>query len=797
MPSPVFVALPLFSLPPYVDRAHSPPLPRPPYLMLPSQNPRQVDFFPFRAVGSGVGYRFLSLVILSLVLDPLVGPVSLQAAAQEPTVNRPSVSVGVLAEDLELDGILSEESWRNAPAIENLTMIEPVEGGDLTGLTRVQILAGPRHLVIGVQAFDPDPDGIVSTSKARDPSLRAEDYIKVVLDPFLDGRSGYIFALNPGGARYDALVANRGEGEDSQWDAVWEAATSRNPDGWSAEIQIPLQSLTFDGTLDRWGFNFERRIERLQEVSRWASPFRDAKIAQTVRAGYITDLPEFDTGIGLTVRPALVSGAEKTSEGEPWEGSFEPSLDVFQRLGDNTTAMATVNTDFAETEVDTRRTNLTRFPQFFPEKRTFFLEGSDIFDFGVGLSSSHNSDIVPFFSRRIGLYEGEEVPLYVGGKISGKKGNSNFGGLVTRAGEVEDLVPGTTMGAFRVKQNVLEESNIGAIATFGDPSGAEGSYLVGVDATYQTSRFRGSKNFIAGAWGMVTDREGLSGDKTAFGGKIDYPNDVWDIALTYLRIGEDFNPAMGFVPRRGIHKLNGGMNYRYYPSSLSWMRMMYYELMPTVVWDLDGNWESYRIFTAPVNWRLESGDRIEINANPEGERLVEPFEIADGVVIDPGSYHFIRYRLEWAMAAKRMVSGQITWWFGDFYDGKLDQIQARVQIRAAELLVFDLNGTRNIGRLEDGDFDQQVYGLRARVNFSPDLQLTSFVQYDDDSRKIGTNTRLRWTFNPLGDLFVVYNYNVEDRILDPDSPNSGLKQRSEWALDGSQLLIKIQYALRY
>jgi hypothetical protein len=484
----------------------------------------------------------------------------LQAQDSDPA--RPSFSVGSLDGDLRLDGNLNEPAWRMAPAVENLTMIEPVEGGPLTGRTIVRVLADSRVLVIGIEALDPDPDGIVSTSKARDPELKAEDYIKVVLDPFLDGRTGYIFAINPGGARYDALVARRGEGEDPQWDAVWEAATTRGPEGWSAEIRIPLQSLTFDGSLDRWGFNIERRIERLQEVSRWASPFRDAKIAQTIRAGYLTDLPAFDTGLGLTVRPALVAGGEKAGEDADWDGNFEPSLDVFQRIGNNTTAMVTVNTDFAETEVDTRKTNLTRFPLFFPEKRTFFLEGSDVFDFGVGMSSHYHSDIVPFFSRRIGLYEGEAVPLRAGGKISGKSGNTNFAGLVTRTGEVDGLVPGTTMGAFRVRQNVLAESNIGILATIGDPSGAEGSYMIGGDATYQTSSLFGSKNFYAGVWGLRAEREDGQGDKNAFGFKIDYPNDIWDVALTFLHIGDGFDPAMGFVPRRGINKIMGGGSYK-------------------------------------------------------------------------------------------------------------------------------------------------------------------------------------------------------------------------------------------
>ena len=224
-----------------------------------------------------------SLLLLSaLCIVTEVTPSAGQIPDPAPEDPRPSISVGVLEGELTLDGVLSEPSWRNAEAIQALTMIEPQEGADPTARTMVTILASPRYLLIGVDARDPNPAGIVSTSKARDPELKAEDYVKIVLDPFLDGRTGYIFALNPGGARYDALVARRGEGEDPQWDAVWEAATARGSEGWSAEIRIPIQSLTFNSGLQSWGFNIERRVERLQEVSRWASPFRDAKIAQTI-----------------------------------------------------------------------------------------------------------------------------------------------------------------------------------------------------------------------------------------------------------------------------------------------------------------------------------------------------------------------------------------------------------------------------------------------------------------------------------------------------------------------------------
>jgi hypothetical protein len=696
---------------------------------------------------------------------------------------RPFLQVGELPADLQLDGTLDERAWETADAISALTMTEPVEGGDVTGQTTVRVLADSRNIVIGVTCRDPDPSGIVSYSKARDPELRSEDHVKFIFDTFLDERSGYIFAVNPSGARYDALVARQGEGENPQWDTAWEAATARGAAGWSAEIRIPIQSLSFKDGLKEWGFNIERRLERLQETSRWASPRRDAKISQSSRAGRLTDLPDFRFGVGLSVRPAVVSGVEKTEPTVATEATADPSLDVTQRLGSNALASVTVNTDFAETEVDTRRTNLTRFSLFFPEKRTFFLEGSDIFDFGIGLQSRRNTDLVPFFSRHIGLLEGQEVPLHAGGKVNGRAGNTNFGALAVRTGEVEGLVSATSIGAARVKQNILSESSVGAMATFGDPQGRSGSWLAGADFTFQTSRLAGNKNFLFGVWGLATDRNDLSGDKTAFGAKLDYPNDTWDIALVYKRIGDAFDPSLGFVPRRGIQIWSGGVNFRYRPESSSWMRWMFYELIPTLAVDLDGRWESYRVFTAPVNWRFESGDRFEFNIQPEGERLVEPFEIDEGVFIPPGSYHWVRYRLEVDIAARRKVSGRVSWWFGDFYDGSLQQVTARLALKPSETASLELTGERNTGSVSAGNFTQELIGGRIRLNFSPDLQLNSFVQYDNDSRIFGTNTRLRWTFHPLGDMFVVYNHNIADLT-------------DRWELDSAQLLVKVQYAVR-
>jgi hypothetical protein len=335
----------------------------------------------------------------------------------------------------------------------------------------------------------------------------------------------------------------------------------------------------------------------------------------------------------------------------------------------------------------------------------------------------------------------------------------------------------------RIKQNVLHESSVGAIATFGDPLGRAGSWLAGGDFTYQTSSFAGEKNFLVGVWGLAMDRAELAGDRSAAGIKIDYPNDLWDIAVTYKRIGDGFQPSLGFVPRPGVHLLSAGVVFAPRPG---WqlVRQMFHEFRFTGVTDLDGDWESYRVFTAPVNWRLESGDRFEFNVVPQGERMVEPFEIAPGVVIPVGTYHFVRYRLEGEFAAKRAVSGQLTWWLGGFFGGTLHQLEAEGSWNPMPLIAVELAAERNVGRLPEGDFTKDLVGARLRLKFSPDLELSSFVQWDNESRELGSNTRLRWTFHPLGDVFVVYNHNLANA-------------EAGWRFASSQLLVKAQYAFRY
>jgi hypothetical protein len=711
-----------------------------------------------------------------------------QTVAQEVPTQRPQLRTAIVPSiEMQFDGLLSEPFWADAESIGNLITIEPEEGGVPAGKTIVKVLANANEMVIGVLANDPDPLGITSFSKARDSELDDEDHVLIVLDTFLDGRSGYVFAVNPSGTRFDGIVSAQGTDVNSNWDAVWDARTATDASGWSAEIRIPIKSLAFQRGLTSWGMNIERRVQRLQETSRWSGATQDYEIYQTSQAGLLTNLPNFDLGTGLSIRPAVHAGGER-SAGEDSTFTRDISLDVTQKLGANLLGSLTVNTDFAETEVDARETNLTRFEILFPEKRAFFLEGADIFEFGLGLEEV----MIPFFSRRIGLGEdGIEIPINAGGKLNGRIGNTNVGALVVNTRHVDALDAGeATMGVVRVKQNVFAESSIGLLATTGDQLGRANSWMTGADFTYQTSRFRGDKNLTATVWGMWNDREDLEGEKRAYGFGIDYPNDLYNFKLAAARLGDGFDPSLGFVPRTGVHVSNGAFAFEPRPNG-TFVRQMKHEVSVLHVSDLDFQWESYDVQVTPFDWQLESGERFRFSFSREGDRPEEEFSVFEGedseIVVPVGLYEWRRYRVSGSSAEKRTLTGEVTFERGGYYGGDLDTLELAVALKRS-LFRLELAAERNMGTFEDETFTQNLYSGRVELKFSPNLQLSSLVQYDNESNSMGSNTRMRWTFSPAGDLFLVYNHNLQRSLAD--------RETRRWNYESNALIVKVQYAWR-
>jgi hypothetical protein len=671
-------------------------------------------------------------------------------------------------ESMRIDGRLDETAWQTADPIGPLRQREPIENADPSEQTSVQVLFDDHALYIAIVCRDRSPSAIVSTQLTRDANLDVDDRITIVLDPFFDHRNGFFFQVNPAGARADGQVSNNSEHLNPDWDGIWNAAARISDEGWVAEIEIPFKTLRFKPGQTVWGFNVERQIKRRQETDRWAAPRQNIWISNLAEAGRLEGLEGIQQGLGLDVRP-YVSGGEENSE-----GTLTGGIDFVHNLTPNLNAAVTVNTDFAETEVDIRQVNLTRFPLFFPEKRAFFLEGAGVFDI-AGLANT--TDIRPFFSRRVGLVEdlnGDnlEVPLRVGVKLTGRQSDYNVGLLDVETGPLHDpalpngFVDRQNLFAARVSRNILEQSWIGGIVTHGNPTGTGTNTLIGADARLATSTFRGNENLSLALFLLGTEDE-TSGRKAGAGGfTVDYPNDRWDVALSWKHIGGAFQPALGFVPRTGIRKTD--LYVAFQPRPERWgIRQFFFEFEPTYITNLENRVENWRIFTAPFNTRTESGEHLEWNYIPEFEHLDTPFEISPGIVIPAGSYQWTRFRTEANSGTKRVWVVDAALWWGGFYGGTRRQLEFGLTLKPNTHVALSLQDERNDVALPQGSFYTQILTLRADYNFTPNVSWANLAQYDNESRIAGLQSRFRWILRPGNDLFLVLNRGWYRTLDDP------------------------------
>jgi hypothetical protein len=668
------------------------------------------------------------------------------------------------SERIRIDGRLDEAAWQRAVPIGPLTQVEPKEGEPPTEATEVRVLHDSEAIYFGILCSDRTPDGIVSTQLTRDAELDVDDYVAVVLDPFFDKRNGFFFVINPAGARTDGQISNNSEHTSLDWDGIWNAAARKSAQGWTAEIVIPYKTLRFKPGQTTWGLNVERQIKRRNEKDRWCGARRDIWISNLAEAGQLQELPVVRQGMGLDIRPYGLVRRDAFDparlDKSPW--ILDGGLDVSKNLTPNLNASLTVNTDFAETEVDSRQVNLTRFPLFYPEKRPFFLEGAGVFE--TAGNAIWDPDLLPFFSRRIGLFEGQEVPILFGSKIIGRQSHFNIGLLDVQTGhahirnEEGELfrLAGQNLLAGRVSRDIFQQSYVGAIFTRGNPSGLGDNSLIGADARFATSKFRGDKNLSLDVFLMRTSDQATSSTDYAGGFWLDYPNDLWDIRLQGKQIGDNFRPALGFVPRRGMRKASGGVEFR--PRPERWhIRQLGFELDGEVIADLNNIVENWSVSLTPVNVEMESGDQIQFSLRPEFERLPEPFEIGEGIVLPPGSYRWHRYEIEAQTASKRVWVLQSNFSWGSFYDGTRRQIAMGITLKPSTHFVFGLESERNHIDLKQGRFYTQLFSVQGNFNLSPNLSLANLVQYDNESRIFGFQSRFRWILKPGNDLFLVLN----------------------------------------
>jgi uncharacterized protein DUF5916 len=675
----------------------------------------------------------------------------LQSEAEGPG-NFPRLRLARFREAPVIDGRLDDAVWAEASVIDRLTQVVPVEGVAPTEATTVSIGYDDDHLYIGVRCHDSEPELIRATEMQRDGSLGSDDRIQLVIDTFFDRRNAFLFEVNAVGARTDGLVENSGS-PNRQWDGIWYAQASIDEAGWSAELILPFKTMAFNPDSDRWGFNISRNVRRKNETSRWSTADQDSSLFQVGDAGIIENIREIKQGLGLDVRPFLTSRIRFDQENDNTDFDLEPGADIFYRVTPSLTAAFTVNTDFAEAEVDERQVNLTRVPLFFPERRDFFLQDAGIFGFG-GI----RSDPLPFFSRRIGLgANGQPVDIIAGLKLTGRVDDLNIGLLNVQLGESETAET-ENVSVARLAYNVLEESQVGVIATYGDPRSENDNALIGFDFNFRDSNVFGNQTVTASAWFQKTFTEGLDGDDHAWGVRAAFPNDTWDLSFGAAEVRANYNPGLGFTRRfgRSIREFFTSARYRIRPSN-SVIRRIDFGVGAFAITDLDFVLETGNFRIDLIEIQNQIGDTVGVTFRHQGEFLPEPFQIFRGVTIDRGHYGANQWEFSFQSATARPFSVSADVGMGEFFDGTRLQLDLGVQWRPSRHLFMSLSYEENDVSLPAGNFSTRIVRARLNIFFTPDLSWNNFVQYDNVSDLLGINSRLRWIIEPGREFFFVIN----------------------------------------
>jgi hypothetical protein len=672
----------------------------------------------------------------------------------------------VVDEGPVIDGYLTDEVWQQAALFTDFKMVLPQTGVAPSERTELRVLYDDKNLYIGAYCFSADPDAIVVTDLQHDQKGEGSDTIRILLDPFQDKRNAYVFFVNARGARTDGLAG--GEHFSTNWDGIWQAKSRLVTDGWCCEIKIPFKTISFNPNLGEWGFNVERYIPRKNETIRLSGISKDSFFYNPAAAALLGGIKNIRQGKGLTLKPYVSLDMARDYENrQPREWKMNGGFDLYKHFTPNLVGVLTYHTDFAETEVDDRQFNLTRFPLYFPEKRSFFLEGSEIFSFGAG--GGYHPSFEPFFSRRIGLYKGEPVPIDWGAKVYGKIGRTNVALLDVQT-QTLNSVPAGNFAAGRIYHNIFAQSKVGLIFTSGQPGTNAVNTLLGIDFEYATSRLFKSKNFSAGGWWVHNWNAAAEGRHCGYGFRVEYPNDLLDFHFTYNYFGDALDPGLGFLSRGSVQQFESMFRIKPRPTKGllgRWLRQISLMLYPNVHWDLGGSLESSRISVAPFTiFDSEWGDRFEVFFIFHREVLPKSFEVADGVVIPVDDYRYNRYQINLKSASHRKVAIDMEYEFGGFYGGRLSQLEVGVDLNFKGNVRLGLEGDFIRGNLPQGKFAETLYRAKADFYLTPDLGLMTYIQYDSLSENIGANFRFKWRMSPGNTIYLVYNKSWE-KAYDP------------------------------
>jgi hypothetical protein len=699
-----------------------------------------------------------TLLAMSLLLSL---PPSLGAGQAAPTATAHAAITPPV-----IDGRLTDQVWQQATPVAGFIQRELHEGAPVTERTEVRIITDGQALYIGAWLYDSDPAGIVAGERVRDGDISKSDYFGILLDTYKDRQNGFVFTTTPAAIEYDAQVVNEGEGGGIQlpgqtratagslggfnlnWDGTWTVATSVDSGGWYAEFRIPFTTLRYGaGEQQTWGLNLVRSIRRKNEEAFWSFVPRQFNLMKISRAGTLEGLAVPSRRV-LTLTPYALAGVERQFAIDPearWRD--EVGGEIKYGVSPSLTLDLTYNTDFAQVEVDEQRTNLTRFPLFFPEKRPFFLENAGIFSAGTPQA------VDLFFTRRIGIDSlGQPVPIVGGGRLTGRVGGFTVGAL-------EIFTEHQGYSVVRVGREVATRSRVGVIAVQRLATGDLGDWnrVLGVDG-----RVGIGDVWTVDWWGAASAVRGPDGNAAAYSARVGYETQAWSNVARFIEVGSDFDPQVGFLNRRG--------GYRYYEAGVMWKKRF-----PSMPWVKEwiphvnyrgyyrpsGFWQEGRLHLDLTEVDLANGGQVGPEVNVEHQGLEQPFAIASGVTLPAGSYDYTSVGFDFATDPSAPLSLDLRADVGGFYNGTRRGGVVTLAARRASSLTTSLRVEYNDVRLDQGDFVRSLVATRVAYFFTPRVMFQTLVQYSNQARAWTANARFAWLSTAGNGLFIVVNEGQE------------------------------------
>ncbi|MCC7302895.1 MAG: carbohydrate binding family 9 domain-containing protein [Bacteroidia bacterium] len=677
---------------------------------------------------------------------------------------------------VRVDGVLDEQVWNsNIQKAGRFWQNYPSDTSLALSETEVMVSYDDNFLYVAAICYDSLPGSYISQSLKRDFSYPVNDAFAVFFDPFNDKTNGYNFTVSPLGVQREGLVATGGGmGVSTDWDCTWYSAVQQHKDRWTLEMAIPFRVLKFSKRLDSWGINFARNDLKRNESSVWSRVPKNFNIASLAYTGLLKwDHPPDKEGSGIALIPYLSGNASFDHVSDSlWRIKPNGGMDAKIPVSNSLNLDVTVNPDFSQVEVDRQVTNLTRFSIFFPEKRQFFIENSDLFDrFGF-------RQIRPFFSRRIGLFNGEVIPIYGGLRLSGKINKFWRIGLMDMqtAAHKKTGQPSENFGVFAIQRTTFKRSNIAFIAvnryTFPDSSlPSSANTILGVDYNLNSA----NNHWLGKAFFHYSLNDVNDSDNFSHATFLRYDNGNWGLEWNHEYVGMNYLAATGFVPRNvqtdainglSIYKpywrLDESVNRNWYPKS-KWIN----KHGPKIIYSqyLDEAFNSTELLlTFSYNLKFQSGH--EVNALTFRNEIFLPWltdvSFSTGEdTLPQGYYRFWNYELNWKTTERKLfyMLGRIN--YGNYYTGKKLSLSADITYRIQPWGSFTAYFSQDELDMPDPLTDASIslIGTRIEFSFSRNLFFSTFIQYNTQANNINLNARIQWRYAPLSDLYIVYTDN--------------------------------------